>query len=392
MRGMRRLRASLAVWLAILPLVPAARAAPDVAEDAVVAAIPFADVDAPNRIYVDLSPEGSPPLPWLLDTGATGSVMTPLAARRLGVSVRAIKDTPYRRETRIGRDVQFWVDTISSDTGSKTGWEYALLGGNFLREYVVELDFTARRVRFLDPKRYGLREVGAASEQEVLVLRDSPRPIAEIAIDGKPLSVMFDTGSPWPLILSGAAAKKVGIDIDSLEPFLEGGTTVGPMALRLLPSAEVSFGALRFANVPILVAPKGWYGILGESNDSAVGYDLISRFLVRIDYRGRRMLLRRESDQVVMMGVDYGLVRETGAFLAPYRGGVVVAYVLPGSPAERLGLRAGDRVDRDSKHRSPEHVLRKIKEGGSVLVVRDDDGILADVLLEPKAGEGAPPK
>lgn len=372
------------VLVVSLVIAGSAGAASAVPEDAVVAVVPFSQIDEPNRIYVNLSEEGAEPLHWLLDTGATGSVMTPVAARRLGVSVRSIKETPYRRKTRIGRDVQFWVDVRSSDTGSRTGWEYALLGGDFLREYVVELDFTERRVRFLDAERYTLREVAPASEQEVLTLRDSPRPIAEISVNGKPLSVMFDSGALWPLIVSGKAAEKLGIDVESLAPFREAGTTSGPMSLRLLPAADISIGALRFANVPVLVAPKGWYGIIGEANDSAVGYDLLSRFLVRIDYRGRRMLLRRESEQIVFHGVDYGLVRETGAFLAPYEGSVFVSYVVPDSPAARLGLRVGDVIQRDSNHRTAEHVLRKIKEGGSVLVIRDEEGILADVLLEPK--------
>lgn len=379
------MRHALRLGLAALVLLPtAAIAANEVPPEAVIAEIPFLDVDEPNRIYVNLSEEGAEPLPWMLDTGAAGSVMTPLAARRLGVSVRAIKSTPYRRKTLIGRDVQFWVDTQSSDTGSKTGWEYALLGGNFLREYVVELDFTERNVRLLDPRKYSLRDSAPTSEQEVLKLRDSRRPIVEIGIGGKPLAVIADTGAPWPVVISGAAAKKVGIDVESLLPFREAGTVAGPMSLRLLPAADVSFGSLSFKNVPILVAPKGWYGMAGEANDSVVGYDLLSRFLVQIDYRGNRMLLRRESDQVLFHGVDYGLVRDTGAFLSPAKNAFYVSYVLPDSPAARLGMQTGDVIERDAKHKSPEHVLRKIKDGESVLVVRDEDGILADVALEPK--------
>jgi hypothetical protein len=46
----------------------------------------------------------------LLDTGASFSVFTPLAARAAGVSVRRDKSSPYRRATRLGRDLQFYVD------------------------------------------------------------------------------------------------------------------------------------------------------------------------------------------------------------------------------------------------------------------------------------------
>lgn len=60
----------------------------------------------------------------MLDTGATFSVFTPLFVRSLGVTVRRTKSTPYRRATKLGRDLQFFVDTESSDTGSRTNWEY----------------------------------------------------------------------------------------------------------------------------------------------------------------------------------------------------------------------------------------------------------------------------
>lgn len=88
----------------------------------------------------------------LLDTGAAGNVMTPRYARALRVTVRRHKSTPYRRSTILGRDLQFWIDTHSSDTASRMGLETGLVGADFLREYVVEVDYAARRVRFLEPR------------------------------------------------------------------------------------------------------------------------------------------------------------------------------------------------------------------------------------------------
>jgi predicted aspartyl protease len=67
-----------------------------------------------------------------LDTGASKSVLTPRVARQLGVSVRRTKNTPYRRATRLGRDLSFYIDTRRTDTASRTGWEYGFLGGEFL--------------------------------------------------------------------------------------------------------------------------------------------------------------------------------------------------------------------------------------------------------------------
>ena len=138
----RSIGALASAGLAIL-LVGALASAEEPPAEAVLAELPFLDSPEPNRIIVDLAPKGSAtPLRLMLDTGSSKSVMTPLAARELGVSVRRQKlDSSYRRPTLLGRDLLFEVETLGSDTGSKTGWEYGYVGGNFLAEYVVELDF-----------------------------------------------------------------------------------------------------------------------------------------------------------------------------------------------------------------------------------------------------------
>lgn len=376
------------VWLAVVGLAadPTGSAIAADTDPAPVAALDFLDVDEANRIYVDLAPDGSEPFRMLLDTSASDSVMTPLAARAAGVSVRKLKSTPYRRTTRLGRDIQFWVDTGSSDTGSQTGWEYGLLGGSFLREYVVELDFAKRQVRFLDSDEAALPKAGSeGAEGAVLSIRDSTRPVGTIAIGGKELPVLFDTGSPHGLILSGSAARRVGIDVDALPRFGTLHTVIGATELRFYEVPDLEIGGFHFANVPVLVSPHGWFGQAGEANDSVIGYDLLSRFLVRIDYRGRRMLLRRQSEQVVFLGVEYAPVRESGAFLYPRKVGWQVVAVLPGSPAERLGLRSGDFIARVRGSDTPEATLRAIAAGKPINVKREQDGIATDVELRPTA-------
>ena len=325
------------------PLEDATRA-PDVPPRAVVGSIPFHG-DSPYRVFVDLARDGHRSLVWMLDTGAQGNVMTPLAARRRGVSVRRLKSSPYRRSTRLGRSVQFWVDTRSSDTGSRTGWEYALLGGEFLEEFVVEIDFPRRVVRFLDPNRYEVPEVAFAPDERVVAMRVAgKRPFVEIELDGEKTWVLFDTGAPDNLVLSGSAATKLGVDWKKLPDFGQYGSTVGRVDVRIHETAAFRFADYDFDRMPVIVAPRGWYNVAGNT-DSVVGYDVMRQFVVRLDYARERMWLKRTGDTTVTyLGVSYALTRRSGVFLQPLLGGGYrITGIVPNSPAGRFGLRPGDQ-------------------------------------------------
>lgn len=389
---------SRAVLFIALSIASLASAGSDVPPEAVVAELPFLASDEVNRIYVDLAPEGSDPFRLMLDTGASFSVLTPLAARAAGVSVRVTKDTPYRRTTRLGRDVQFYVDTSSSDTGSKTGWEYGVLGANFLENYVVELDFAKRCVRFLDPDRYAVPEKAESADESVLPIKlTSSRPILEVRVDGHPIEVLVDTGWPTTAVLSGRAAKAIGIDVDALLAFGELHTVVGSTPTRLYEAREIEIAGKRVARVPIVVSPKGWFN-QGASNDSVIGYDLLSRFLVRIDYARKRIWLRRQSEPVTYLGVDYAMTRETGAFLSVSGKYYMVNAVLPDTPAARLGLRSGDallREDTSDAHRlTIEEVLAAIRAGKPVRVARQMNDVWIDIDLpdDPALDSGNDPQ
>lgn len=277
-----------------LPTVASAEAAGGVPADAVLAELPFQPSGQPNRVIVDLAPDGSRPFRLMLDTGASLSVMTPGAARDAGVSIRRTKSDPYRRATRLGRDLMFHVDVRSSDTASKTGWEYGLLGGDFLSSYVIELDFEAERVRFLDPEKFRVPEESPAADALVLPLEMAgTRPVVKASVNGHEIALLVDTGAPWTLVLAGPVAAATGVAIVPDSAFV-GRTVLGPMDLVRAGADRLSLGGHELGPVPLLVAPNGWYN-QGTGNDSVLGAELLGRFLVRLDYPRRRLWLQPRS-------------------------------------------------------------------------------------------------
>jgi predicted aspartyl protease len=370
----------------------ASTGAPEPGAEAVIAELPFEASEEPNRIFVDLAPEGHRPLVMLLDTGASFSVFTPRAARAAGVSVRPHKSSPYRRATRLGRDLQFYVDTSSSDTGSMTGCEYGLLGGNFLERYVVELDFRGRRVRFLDPKTYRVPAALGAPGEVVTPIRIVGRRVSvEIEMNGRSVGVMLDTGTPSPLILSGKAAEKLGIDVESAPHFGVYGTVLGPMSVKLQETESFRFASFEFDRMPVLIAPRGWYN-QGGNTDSVIGYDTLSHFTIRIDYPRQRMWLRREDSRVTFDGIDYAAIRETGVLVRPLSDSYAVTGVLPDTPASRLELRPGDVLTQPLGEQRPslEQTMNRIVRGEEILVSRrGENDVWVDVALSA-GGEDEP--
>jgi hypothetical protein len=395
----RALRSGAAVVLAALPApsVPGqARAESDpnaVAEAAVVAALPFEMLER-NRIYVDLAPEGNRPFVLMLDTGAQHSVLTPGAARRAGVSVRRTKSSPYRRATRLGRDLQFHVDDESSDMGARTGWEYGLLGGNFLEKYVLELDFVNARVRFLDPGKYRVPERADGPGEAVVPIRVSGRrPFTRLERGGAHVDVLLDTGAPMPLLLSGPAASRLGLDPDAMSDFGAVGGVLGPISVKIHRSRDLGFAGFDLGATPVLVAPRGAYN-QGGSSDSALGFDVLSQFTIRIDYPRQRMWLRRERATMTFLGYPTEGRDDAGAIVygLEVEGAYRVLDVSAGSAAAALGLLPGDAIARHQQGRdwSAQETLERIAKGTPLRVRREAGRAAAvDVKLPDAAAYDA---
>jgi len=356
------------------------------ADAAVLAELPFA-YDDPQAVWVDLAPEGHRPFTWQLDTGAPANFLSPRAARARSVSVRRLKNTPYQRSTVLGRSVSFWVDTRSSDTAAR-GFEYAFLGGQFLQQYVVEIDLSRRRVRFLDPDRYQVPAESTASGEHVLPLRVSGRrPFVVLGVGDRQTQVLLDTGAP-STIVSGETATELGLawqEEPSVELFYN---VAAPMDSRVVEAPAARLGDAELGTLPVAVSPAGASNRLGVT-DSALGLDALRPFVVRIDYPRRRLWLKRVDDgPPTFLGVPYAPARRAGALVAALPGGeLVVAAVLPDTPAEELGLQPGDRITAPS-HREvdADAFLERVAESREVTVARRRNDVWVDVVLPDLTG------
>lgn len=268
----------------------------DSTADALVGEIPFFDTEDERAIYVDLAPRGQPSFVLLLDTGAEDSIVTPRMARRMGVSVRAHRSSPYRKKTRLGRDLQFWVDTRGSDTAAEKGWEYGLLGARFLDDYVVEIDYPGRVVRFWDPRRYAVPEASSDPKERVIPFtRAGARILVEYELNGQRARAMLDTGAGMPGLLSVKAVENAGYTFDALDEGVLIQSVMGVRPSRYFRTDGFVFGDFVFEEAAFNVLPV--MHNLGGPSGSLLGHDVLKHFIVTIDYPRRRILLERHSDE-----------------------------------------------------------------------------------------------
>lgn len=265
--------------------------------DAVLAELPFVATGdgAPFEVRIDLAPAGSRPLPLVLDTGSPESFATPRAAQQLGISLRRSKQTPYRRATRLGRDVELQVDTRRGETGTSAGGDWAVLGARFLAAYVVEIDTPGRRVRFLDPKRFTVPETAQHANASVLPLRlVGNRPIIEVEIGATRLPAAITTGAPGTLLLPGGWTSGAG-----LLPDAETTAAIAPLPgagkLDAMIAPRLRIARFEERDVPILVAEHGAQGA-GARSEALLGMELLQRFVLRIDYPRKRIWIEEPAE------------------------------------------------------------------------------------------------
>lgn len=284
----------VALALALVAGAGLAHAA-DPPADALLADLPFLDApDAPLAVRVDLAPDGGRALPLLLDTGSPESFATPLAAKELGISLRRSKQTPYRRATRLGRDLQLIVDTRRGDTSSSEGGEWAVAGARYLAPFVVEIDMPRRRVRFFDAERFAVPAEADGENAQVLPLRVAGGvPIVEIEVGKARVPAVITTGAPGTLLLPGGYAADA-----ALVPDPEATKTLAPMpgagALEAATAPKLRIGRFEHEQVPILVAERGAHGA-GPRSDARLGLELLAPYVIRIDAPHARLWIERPS-------------------------------------------------------------------------------------------------
>ena len=311
-----------------------------------------------NLVLLDTSVNGSPAVPFVLDTGASVSVIDTALANRLGIvagdasdattgggSVTAAKIA--RVELRVGdravsahEAVAIDLSGLAAGLGTPVG---GILGFQVFQDYVVEIDYETGRVRFHEPRTY----TAPAGSQSVLITIEDQIPYMQVGVFGNGHSadakVEFDTGLTGAVTLLRAFVEAHGLlgPTQRQVPIVAGALLPGKVPASITRVERVRIGQIDVADVVTNVAPDVQAAGVEAGIAGLIGGELLRRFEIAIDYSRQRILFStsdtrlRTPTEFDMSGMS--LVAQ-GSSYREYR----VRAVVPDSPASDAGILAGD--------------------------------------------------
>jgi predicted aspartyl protease len=347
-----------------------------------------------NLAILDVRVDQSAPLHFVLDTGASGSVLDAGRARELGLRLTpagAVSTTGGTLEAESAEGVHLHVgtleiggvtltalplDRLSSGLGRRVD---GILGYEVFERYVVEIDPTARTVAFHAPAAF--TAPASARSVPISIEDGTPFVITRLVAKGKVVrgKLQLDTGATGALTLTSSFVAAQGLRARV-------GRTLAITSGALLASTSEIARLDRLELGPFRVERPLASLSLDTSGDAAssdyagwVGAEILRRFTVAFDYgRGRAWLTPNAAlrEPVAFDASGLSLAGRGSAFDV-----VTVRSVVAGSPAARAGLREGDVITRlDGKTttleeargllRRPgrEHVLAIARAGASLRV------------------------
>lgn len=336
-----RLRASFALF-AFLPYAAAIGGTKPADPTPQAVVVPLTESERHPAIDVRINGKG--PFRLLLDTGSGADLIvdealaTELSLKASGTRQIGDPNTPDALTAKIVAVDRVEIGGLILRKVNAISWKRTSHGGADAPRGVVGLGLFGPRLVTLD---YGRGELTVASGE--LPEADGRTVLAASFEDGIPSLPIDVAGVPFRAHLDSGSTGFVGLPVDAVEriPLEAPPVPVGRArtASGDYPVTEARLqGSLRVGDIAI-DHPKVRFVDLPQAN---LGFDLLRSLVVTVDRKNARVRLvgtgkPLEASERPRLGV---MIR------GPKDGLLPIEQVVPGSPAEAAGLRAGDQIVR----------------------------------------------
>jgi hypothetical protein len=305
-----------------------------------------------NRIYFPAKVNGHDMI-VLLDSGAESSVIDRTYAASLGMKPKG----GFAGAGAGGYDTVGVIDDVTVEVGDLTLSHLTIgaldlasvgkrighplpfvLGDELFNELAVDIDFKHRRIAFRDPARLE-KPKGAA---EIALKRVQGIRATPVSVEGgPPTDFDFDIGNGSPLLIFPAYEEAHRLLDGRRTSQTLGGAVGGYHAETVATVKRFDFAGVTFTDVPAVFTPPNSSGVNSNLTLGNVGLPIIDRFRVLVDFSHDRAWLTPEPDLIAQAFAKDRL----GLTVDPKDGGFVAVFVSPGSPADKAGLKVGQRIE-----------------------------------------------
>jgi hypothetical protein len=316
-----------------------------------------------QHVLLKASVNKSRPLFFVLDTGATAAIVRMAVAKELGLSLTGeVKAGGAGPGTQTGSRVRNATWSLAGlervaqpvrlalplpELPSALGREVAgIVGGEFIRQFVLELDYQARVIRLYDPASFEYRGTG---ETLPLDFNADGHPVVKATVTpspGTPIEHRFhlDIGSGLALALHSPFVKAHDLLASQSKTIraIGAGGAGGRAAGRFGRVASLQIGSFTIHN-PITMFAEDSAGAFADATLAGnIGAQVANRFRMFLDYGRRRIILEPSSAFADPYNRAFSgiALRAEGADYRTFR----VRDVLEDSPATDAGILIGDII------------------------------------------------
>jgi aspartyl protease len=257
-----------------------------------------------NLILMQVRVNGSRPLKFIFDTGASHSGIDSKVAAELGLKPKGLADgtaTGGRIKGTYTTGVSLSVSgaEISNQTvfsmpfPTVPGFEFdGIIGYSFINQFVIEIDYLNKTMNLYDPRTY---TYGGDGKSIPLSFDGSkiPSVLTSIVVEGRtPIEARLevDTGADGTLVINGSFVKKQQLLAAMPQAVKDRGRGLGGEESRLLGQVKaVQLGEFVMKDPPLVLLLDT--EVKSKDGDGVVGGEIFRRFKMIIDYSRKRMIL-----------------------------------------------------------------------------------------------------
>jgi hypothetical protein len=306
-----------------------------------------------NHIYVEASINGTAPLPFVFDTGAT-DILQGSVAKSLGIAVEGalpgsgagdkMEDFGFAKVKSVSLggltlpDQLFGTETSPAWVQVEGVDSSGLLGYEFVKRAVLSIDYAQHTMTFTKMEAFRPPANAAA----IPFTFQSHIPMVTGTLDGLTGEFMIDTGARSALTVMHpfAAANQLVDKYHATRSATIGYGVGGPVQALLARAGKLNLGSVTI-ETPVTEILIDKAGIAAYARTAGnIGGDILKRFTVTLDYAHRTMWL-----QPNRLAAEREVFDRSGLWIARAKdGGIDVVDVSAESAGAAAGLVAGDEI------------------------------------------------